>query len=115
MPVKRPENAKRIAHSAGSRRLSHLISGPPAKEVTPVWLTKRDQCGRASRGHGNRRGKCPRRYDHGSVSGAKRAAMAAIWSKTGSTLSITASLASLCVSVVGELKSWAAARMNVEL
>jgi hypothetical protein len=37
--------------------------------------------------------------------------MVAMWSKTGSTLSITASLASLGASVRGELNNCAAARM----
>src|SRR5581483_5969199 len=38
---------KRIAHDFGFPRHSHLMSGPPPNGVTPVWLTKRDQCGRS--------------------------------------------------------------------
>jgi len=105
MLIERAENAKRVAHSAGSRLRSHLISGPPAKDVTPVWLIKRDQWGRASGGQDSRCGRWRSRYDQGCALGAKRAAMVAIWSKTGSTLSITASLASFGASVCGELSN----------
>ncbi len=97
------------------RRRSHLISRPPLNGVTPVWLTKRDQWGSASGGQDRRCGRWLSRCDQTCSSGAKRAAMAAICSRTGSTLSITASLASFGASVRGELSNWAAARMNVEL